>query len=409
METSASMIRYLLQILALVLFAGPPVSYLKYQRPVQTSSASGQYYVPVDETTWTHARPDLGDLRIFADQTEVPYALVTKRGSLEQDHRDVRVFQQSTLNGKTQFFLDMSGLAEYNHVDLKLGSKDFVAHAHVEGQDDLHAPYWASLGDSILYDLSKEKLGSNSMLRLPRAAYHYLRVTIEGPVKPQDILGAVSETQEEQQAVWRDVSASPQQTQQGKDTVLTFQVPENVPLEKLSFEIDPAQPNFRRNIEIKSGAGSVIGSGEINRIHMVRAGQEIDSDDHDVDFSEIGQQNLSIVIHNGDDPPLRITGARLRQLERRVYFDPPPSAQLVLYYGDEKLGRPVYDYAKLFQENKNAKPARLGAEAANAAYTGRPDNRPWSERHPVVLWAAIIGAVLVLGAIALRSMRSASA
>jgi hypothetical protein len=42
----------------------------------------------------------------------------------------------------------------------------------------------------------------------------------------------------------------------------------------------------------------------------------------------------------------------------------------------------------------------------NAAYTGRPDDRPWSERHPAVLWAAIVTAVLILGAIALKSMRN---
>jgi hypothetical protein len=50
----------------------------------------------------------------------------------------------------------------------------------------------------------------------------------------------------------------------------------------------------------------------------------------------------------------------------------------------------------------------LGAEEANAAYTGRPDDRPWSERHAAVLWVAIIMAVLILGGIALRSMKTAT-
>ena len=51
---------------------------------------------------------------------------------------------------------------------------------------------------------------------------------------------------------------------------------------------------------------------------------------------------------------------------------------------------------------------QLGAEEANAAYTGRPDDRPWSERHAAVLWVAIIMAVLILGGIALRSMKTAT-
>ena len=104
-----------------------------------------------------------------------------------------------------------------------------------------------------------------------------------------------------------------------------------------------------------------------------------------------------MLIHNGDDPPLKLSGARLQQRERRFYFDGDGSGALTLYYGDEKLESPVYDYAKLFQDEKSAVAALLGAETANAAYTGRPDERPWSERHPAVLWIAIVSAVLVLG------------
>jgi hypothetical protein len=83
--------------------------------------------------------------------------------------------------------------------------------------------------------------------------------------------------------------------------------------------------------------------------------------------------------------------------------------QLTLYYGDEKLSPPVYDYAKLFQQDKAAALADLRPEAANARYTERSDDRPWSERHPVVLWFAIIAAVLGLTAIAVRSVRTATA
>jgi len=398
----------LLGPLALVLFASASISYFKYQRPVQLSGA-GQHYVAVDETIWKHARPDLGDLRLYVDQTETPYALVVERGSRQRDRQDVPVLQQSVVTGKTQFLIDMSGLAEYDRVDLKLSAKNFVAHARVEGQDDPHGPRWAVLGESILYDLSQENLGGNSMLRLPRSTYRYLRVTIDGPVKPEDVKGAASEMREEQKPVWRDVAGSPKQQRQGKDTVLTFDVAENIPVEQVTFSIDPAQPNFRRDVEIQNEKGNWLGRGEVNRIHMVRAGRKIDSESQQVGFSAIGQKTIKVIIHNGDDPPLLLQNTRLQQLERRLYFEAPAQGRLTLYYGDEKLERPVYDYAKLFQQNKAAIAAQLEAQAENAAYAGRPDDRPWSERHPAVLWIAIVAAVLVLGALALRSMRTATA
>jgi hypothetical protein len=190
---------------------------------------------------------------------------------------------------------------------------------------------------------------------------------------------------------------------------LTFDVPANVPVERVVFEIDPAQPNFRRDVEIQDDQGRVIGSGEINRIHMVRAGRKIDSEQHEVNFSSAGHKTIVVIISNGDDPPLKITGARLEQHERRVYLDTTGAGPLTLYYGDEKLDAPVYDYAKLFQKDNRAEAAKLGEETANAAYTGRPDERPWSDRHPALLWIAIVAAVLVLGALALRSIKTAAA
>jgi hypothetical protein len=126
-------------------------------------------------------------------------------------------------------------------------------------------------------------------------------------------------------------------------------------------------------------------------------------------FYEARPKTLKVVIHNGDDPPLKLSGLRLQQHERRIYFNSDSSGPLALFYGDEKLESPVYDYAKLFQEEKSAAAAQMGAETVNAAYTGRPDERPWSERHPAVMWIAIAGAVLVLGALALRSLKTASA
>jgi len=394
------------KLLALVLLgATSSIAYFKYQRPVQVAG-SGQRYVVVDASIWSHSRPDLGDLRLYAGQTEVPYALLSEHGSQQHEHREVSVLQQSTIGGNTQFLIDMSSVAEYDHVDLRLGAKDFVAHFHTEGQDDLHGPQWAVLGDSILYDLSREHLGNNFMLRLPRSTYKYLRVTVDGPVKPADILGAISELHEEHKPVWHDVSTTPAIRQEGKDTTLNFTVFANVPVEKVVFNIDPAQPNFRRSVEIRDDKDMILSTGEINRIHMVRAGQKIDSEDDEVDFSEIGQKSLKIVVHNGDDTPLKLTSASLQQIERRLYFDAPAQGQLTLYYGDEKLDRPEYDYAKLFLNAKDVSPAQLSGEINNAAYTGRPDDRPWSERHPVVLWIAIVAAVLLLGALALKSMRT---
>jgi len=329
-------------------------------------------------------------------------------GSLKTEQKTVRVLQQSTVAGKTQFLLDMSGVSEYDRITLALGSKNYVAHARVEGQDDSHGKQWANLGTTTLFDLSDERLGHNSTLQIPVSTYKYLRVTVDGFVKPADILGATAGIERAQEAVWRDLSSEPTQTQEGRDTVLTFAVPKNVPVERVMLAIDPAQGNFQREIEMQAGKESTTGVGKISRIHMQRNGEKIDVEQTWFTVRATSQAEFRAVIHNGDDAPLRIARARLQQYERRVYFDSDAGAPLVLYYGDDKLNAPVYDYAKLFQSDGSAAQLPLGPEDANAVYTGRPDDRPWSERHPALLWAAILAAVAILGGIAVRSIKSAA-
>ena len=394
----------ILTTVALLLFTVNP-SYFKYQRNVQASPTAQQYFV-VDDAVWEHARADLGDIRLVAEGTEVPYTILIESGNAERERKDVPVLQQSTVNGRTQFLVDMSQITEYSRLELKLATKNYVAHAIVEGSDDPHAKQWATLGDGIIYDLSSDRLGNNSVLRLPVSRYKYLRVTVDGPVLPKDVQGASIELGGGQPPLYRTVTTTIRQEQRGKDTVFTFTLSDNVPVNRIGFSIDPAQPNFCRSVEVQDSKSAWLGSGEISRIHMVRNGRKLDSESSEIPLSSRGQKEIRVVIHNGDDPPLRIASATLEQYERRVYFNAPAQGKLTLYYGDEKLSEPVYDYARLFELDQNAVAANLAPEVVNAGYKGRPDDRPWSERHPAVLWSTIVAAVLILGALAVRSLRA---
>ena len=79
------------------------------------------------------------------------------------------------IGGKTQFLIDMTGVAEYDHIDLRLTAKNFVAHARVEKPG---RPAWPAVGalmaDSILYDLFKRKSGWK---RRPEAAAFHLQIS----------------------------------------------------------------------------------------------------------------------------------------------------------------------------------------------------------------------------------------
>jgi hypothetical protein len=133
----------------------------------------------------------------------------------------------------------------------------------------------------------------------------------------------------------------------------------------------------------------------------------VQSEDLSIVTNGAHSSQYSIIVENGDDVPLKIRRVMPQVIERRVYFQPSSAAPLKAYYGDEKLGPPVYDYAKLFRADAESQAAiaQLGPGQHNPAYTGRPDDRPWTDRHPEILWGAMILAVAGFGMIAIRSLK----
>lgn len=395
-------------ILALFLAVSPSIPYFKYERPLNYPDSNGQHYVVVDETIWGHSLPSLQDLRLYSADKEFPYAWTLETGSYESDQKTLRILQPGTVAGKTQFLLDMAGVAEYERVKVAMATRNFVAHARIEGQDDLHGNRWTILGTTTLYDLSDEKLGRNNTLQIPLSTFKFLRVTVNGAVKPADLEGATAGTISSEKAIWRDVKSQLVQEEHGRESVFTFTVSKNVPVDRVNFTVAPQQQNFSRGVQIQGDKEREVGSGEISKIHLQRNGQKIDSEETSIGIRPADSGQYRVVILNGDDAPLKITGVRLQQYERRLYFDSDAGAQAHLYYGDEKLEAPVYDYCKMFRKDPNATQLQFGAEVLNAAYAGRPDDRPWSERHPSLLWVAIIAAVAILGGMAFRSLKSAT-
>jgi hypothetical protein len=381
-------------------------SYFKYRRQVHTINSAGQHYIVVDEALWRHARPNLDDIRMYVAETEIPYKTTVETGGSETEQKQFRVLQPASTGGKTQFLLDMSGVDEYDRIHLTLATKNFVAHARVEGQDDPHGTKWALLGTTTLYELSDEKLGSNSTLQIPLSAFKFLKVTVDSVVKPSDVKNGTAGATRPQKAVWREVTATSSLQQHGKETVITFDVPANTPVERLTLDVDPSQSNFYRQIQIRGSQDEPYATDQISRIHMLRNGQKVDVERTSIELCGNCRRILKAVIQNGDDPPLKITGAHLQQWERRIYFDSGTGALPWLYYGDEKLAAPEYDYAKLFQKDATVQAVALDPEANNAAYIPRPDDRPWSDQHPALLWIAILAAVIILGTVAVRSLKT---
>jgi hypothetical protein len=389
----------------------PSPSFFTNLRKVTPGAAGRQNYIVIDEEIWNHTRKDLADIRLYdLHGTQIPYVLNEQRGGIFSEEQPANVLNLGAIKGHTEFDVAAGEIAEYDRIRLQLDAKDFVSTASVEGTNALGQARGIRLGSFTLYDFSRENLGSNSVLALPRTSFRYLHLRLSSGVLPKQVKGATIYDLQEKQSAWTDVGACQPSEQKEHSTIFRCDVSAKVPLERILFQVTPGQVNFRRSVSVTDEHGGQVASGEISRIRMNRAGTTVTSEDQSVKVIP-GQdsERLTVTVDNGDDPSLTFDSVQPQSIERRLYFEPRNETALTLYYGDEKLTAPVYDYAKFFKADPVAVKAALGSGTHNQVYAGRPDDRPWSERHRSLLWLAMIVAVGVLAALAVRGLKTASA
>lgn len=387
----------------------PAISYFTNVREIRIPQPGAQSYFVVDEEVWAHARPDLADLRIYDGESPVQYALSEQRGGTSSQEVPAKILNLGSVGGHTEFDLDLSErnagqIGDYDRIRLSLDAKDYVVTASIEGSNNLGAKSATQLPPATLYDFTREGLGSNPVLKLPTSTFRYLHVKLSGGILPAQVKDASVYNLQETKAAWTTVGSCGAPSQLARATVFNCKAPAHVPVDRVRFQVDPKQLNFRRAVALSDASDRYYGTGEVTRVRMNRGGTSVVSEEMDVQLGGRGSGQLKITVDNGDNPPLAITGVQLLSVERRIYFDPQGKSLLRLYYGDDKLLSPVYDYARFFKSDPAAAKVELAPGSHNPAYGGRPDDRPWSERHQAVMWLAMLLAVLILAALAIRGL-----
>ncbi len=415
-------------VLLLLAAATPEVRYFRYERPLTDVTRAGQTCVVLDAGVYAHAAPGLEDVRLYrggagSDSKETPYA-IREAAPVEPQQREIAPLNLGHKGAHTTFEAEMPA-GRYSDVDLDIAAKDFIATVAVTGADDESGREGTELGMFTIFDLTGQKLGRSTVLHLPESNLKYLYFRIDGPVKPEDVHGlSVERAPAKRQYV--TVADTNQVTQKGKQTVATFKVPAHVPVERVEFVVGADPVNFSRDVTVKASPvltgkqnteeeprRPVESSGTLLRLHTTREGHKIDEEDLAVGAPWVGLGDAgstwTVTVDNGDDAALAITDVKLEMAERRMCFDAAAGAPYALMYGDAALTAPRYDYATLFAPDASAEAAALGPEKANPEYKARPDERAFTERHPGLLWVALVGVVLVLGVVAVRTAKGAKA
>lgn len=403
--------------------ASPQIRYFRYQRPVQTApQQSGQTCLAVDPAIFAHAAPQLADLRLYNDTVETPY-VVRVATWVEGAQKSVPPLNLGVQGGQTVFDAELSD-AHYSDLQLAITAQNFIATVTVSGSNAKSPSPQTKLGAYTVFDLSRQKLGRSTVLHLPQSDFPYLHFRISAPLRPEDITGLSVERQPASQPRYQTVAESSQVTAKGHTSVVEFTVPAHVPVDRIAFAPGTAPAQFSRDVAVsvapivppsitegEEPPQPINAFGNLLRIHSVQDGKRIDEERLVVDAPATDFATTSkwtVTIENGDDLPLALKTVRLEMLQRTLCFDAAANTSYTLYYGDAALAAPRYDYATLFASQASPAAATAAPEQSNPTWQSRPDERPFTEKHPALLWVALILVIALLGVIALKSQKPAT-
>lgn len=401
--------------------------YFRYQRKV-TVPAAGQNCAVLDATAYAHAGASLKDLRIYPagalGAREIPYA-ITLSEPVQPDSETAGVLNLGQ-RGRTIVFDLAMPPRPFTDVMLNLDGRDFLATAVVSGGDTPNAASATRLGEFTLFDLTSQHLSRSTTLQLQESSFRYLHVELtaspasaDHPFRatPQMVRGATVPPSREAQSLFTLAAETHAIAQRGRQSIANVTLPERVPVERVSFVLAPEfKANFSRDVVISAhpegtpATASENITGTILRVHLTRGGREIRQQELSIPgtlgANLQGPASVEIAVNNGDDVPLPIASVRLEMRERGLCFDAAAAGSYIVYYGDAELTAPVYDYARIFSLSRMASQAQLGPEQPNPAYSQRPDRRALTERHPDLVWIALLAVICVLALVALRSSKN---
>jgi hypothetical protein len=400
--------------------ASPEIRYFRYQRPLQNlPQHAAQSCLVVDAGIFAHAAPQLADLRLYRDGAETPY-VIHMALPVEGSEKNIAPLNLGLRAGQTVFDAEMPD-EKYSDIQLAVTGHDFIATVAVSGSAAPGASGETKLGSFTIFDLTRQRLGRSTVLHLPESDFRYLHFRIAGPLQPDSFTGLSVERLPASQPKYQPVAEVTQSRQKGHDSIFEFTVPAHVPVDRIVFAPGAQPALFSRDVNVSVTAISpppatdaalppqpVTAYGNLLRVHSVQNGHRIDEERLAIDASQVDfdtPAKWTVTIENGDDAPLNIASVRLEMLQRNLCFEAAGTGDYTLYYGDPALTAPRYDYATLFSPQNDAAQIAAGAELANPAYQSRPDERPFTDKHPWLLWVALVAAIAILGGIALRTAK----
>jgi hypothetical protein len=386
----------------------------KYRKTILAPPGAGLAAAALDRETFLGAQTGLADLRVVRGAEEIPYLLETRTGASEAKSVAAVMLDKAAGAGAVSLVLEFPRLARHSRIDLATKLRNFRVAATVEAGENRRD--WELVKKATLFDFTEEDRSFSSLsITYPTSTRRYLRLRIEGFTDPEAVtrVTATEVVEEPPEFVSFGACAAAAGGSDRPRTALHLcdLGEEGVPASQAVFEIGAADRarGFHRAAEIEASADGktwrAAGSGVLAKT----------ADGEALTLPLPGNTGRTprywrARLYHGDDRPIAVERIRFESFVRVLRFERSQPGEYRLYFGNPDANAPSYDLARRLGTGKpEAALATLGPREANPDYREpAPPSRPFSERHPGLLTAVLAAAVLGLGTVAVRFLRSAN-
>jgi Protein of unknown function (DUF3999) len=382
----------------------------RYSCSIQVADGTGPVKLNVPVDLYTGLNDGFADLRIVDDRgAEIPFLLYDKnvRTPIETRHGVIR--ENSFVPGKyTQLVIDLGEkTAFHNALEIETSETDFIDWVEITASDDANT--WRIVKDRApISGFRKENIAGGRLVHYSDNNARFLRVHIfesarQFPVSAVEIFFS----REFREPIRTSIPSQFTPDPTAPATVsrwVTDLGPGSFPVSGVA--IDTLQSEFFRVVHMQNSEDGQewrdYFSGEIYRYKQ----REKRAESLRV-FSHEGwhRRFWRIEVVNGSDAPLADAKPTLLADPHLVLFYPQPGRSYRLIYGNSAAKVPQYDLSRTFDYHAepSAQVVTLGEEEPTSNYL---DPRPYTERHPRLLWLALVFAVALLAYTAFRALRA---
>ena len=388
-------------------FVETVASFVDIRQSAKNDGNPGFYQFTVPLHVMGQARDDLGDLRLFDSQNhEIPYAIRVRNEINEQKVFVTHVFNKVTIGSSTEATIDLGeNPTEHNEVQIETAGTDFRRRVTIEGSDNSTA--WRTLrSDAVILSFSSgTQAAEANSVTYPTSRYRYLRIRVQADEVNDDHAPDITDVrvsmtvhQKGELTKWAVSVPSYQllRNQGAYASSLIIDLGARVPCDRLSLSISAA--SFYRPYQVEgfddqenpiSLASGYLSrrEGEQNRPQLI------------VFEREAHVRQLRLKITDYSNPTLSITGIEAAAPARQLLFvlRQPQSSPLRLYFGNQKIPAPHYDFEKEVSANLKNEPMLIavGETKRNPAY--KPEPLPFTERAPWLIYLVLAASSVALG------------